>query len=358
MKHYLISFITRHHDMAKKIGEYFGKKGQESDIVFYSSVASGDLFLTIDAVNYPEKIKSQIQALAMTDYHVLIVTPDDPFDALLGEMIIALTIYPSAIPIVVLGGISKINSYKVPETKNKLLKILSSTGLQDKVDDIIILEDMNKDLDKLKDKIMDTTLNNHGVDSEDKLKVVIDSVFPVKGIGTVILGIIRQGQLQAGTMVELMDPVNPPKNVVVKSIQIHDVDKKVAYKGDRVGLAIKGVKPEDISRDNLLVQKGSATQSNIVKIKFRLNKFSKKTVSVEDKQLYHVAIDNQIFPANPIKIEGSPEENILKPGEEGVVTFKTDKKFTIIKGNTLGIITILEKFENKLRILGSGPVLN
>jgi hypothetical protein len=95
--------------------------------------------------------------------------------------------------------------------------------------------------------------------------------------------------------------------------------------GDRVGLAIKGLKPEEISRDNMFVTKGSMKAYQECKIKFRLSKFSKKTMDVKDKQLYHVAIEHQVIGAVPVKIEGGSEAGLLKPNEEGTVTFKAEK---------------------------------
>ncbi|MHA1682218.1 MAG: EF-Tu/IF-2/RF-3 family GTPase [Promethearchaeota archaeon] len=361
MKHYLLSFITRHVDThAKKMGEFFGKKGQESDLVFYSSLegneTDGRVFMSIIPRGYPDKLKSLIQSLAITDFHILVITPDEPFDALLGEMIIALGSNPSAIPLIVMTGITKMNEYLIEETTTKVQKIISATTLGDRAGNIIVIRNFIPDMTQLRDSIV-MTASERIPDRGINVKILIDSVFPVKGIGTVVLGIVRSGSFDAGAMLELTSPQNTPKNVIAKSIQKHDTDCKNAGQGDRVGLALKGIKPEDVSRDNMLVSKGTMKQVDTVAVRFTLSRFSKKSIDTSQKQLYHVAIDHQIFPATPVSLEGTKAGGKMIPGEESVVIFKSEKNFNISKeGDNWATITILEKFSGTLRILGSGPV--
>jgi selenocysteine-specific translation elongation factor len=357
MKHYLMSFITTAHEgIAKKIGEFFGARGNDSDLIFYDSIDDDqNVYITIAPQGYPDKLKTLIQCLAIGDFHILLVTPDDKMDALMGEMIVALEMHPEGIPLVVLGGITKLNEYLVDDLKAKLMKIINNTTLKDRVKDIIVLHDYETDLPKFKAHIMELA-----ADIPEKktgnVRILIDAVFPVKGVGTVILGVVKSGTFNANEMLEMTDPSGTFKNVIAKSIQMQDIDQKSATQGDRVGVAVKGLKPEEISRDNMLVTKGSMEAHDEIGVKFRLSKFVKKPIDIKDKQLYHIAIDHQVFGAVPTTIEGGSEAGILKPNEEGLVTFKCEKKFSFNSENNWGIVTILEKFNGKLRILGCGRV--
>ena len=138
---------------------------------------------------------------------------------------------------------------------------------------------------------------------------------------------------------------------------MQDLDQKRAEAGDRVGLAIKGIKPEEISRDNMLITKNSMKPHSSVKVNLHLSKFSKKEIDIGMKQDYHLTIDHQIFPVKPVKIEGTKNEGILSPGESGIVTFKAEKNYWFDSNEITAIVTILEKFSSNLRILGSGLVL-
>lgn len=357
MKHHIMSFITTQHEgLAKKIGEFFGARGSDSDLIFYDSIDDDqNVYITITPQGYPDKLKTLLQCLAIGDFNILLVTPDDKMDSLMGEMIVALEMHPEAIPLVVMGGITKMNEYLVDEMKAKLLQIIKNTSLKDRVNEIIIIQNYETDLPAFKDRIMELAATIPDKKTGN-VRILIDASFPVKGVGTVILGVVKSGTFNANEMLEMTDPSGNYKNIIAKSIQMQDIDQKSATQGDRVGVAIKGLKPEEISRDNMLVTKGSMEAHDEITVKFKLSKFVKKPVDIKDKQLYHIAIDNQVFGAVPETIEGGAEDGILKPNEEGLVRFKCEKKFSFNEENNWAIVTILEKFNGKLRILGCGPI--
>jgi selenocysteine-specific translation elongation factor len=353
MKHHSISFITTHSDtIAKKIGEFFGKKASDTDMVFYDSLQGEDVYITVSPQGYPDKIKTLLQCLNIGDFQVLLVTPDDKLDALMGEMIVAMECHPDTLPLVVIAGITKTNEYTVDDLKTKLLQIIKNTSLKDKVTDVIVMRDLEKDLPVFKQTINDLAAKIPKPKSNN-VRVLVDAAFTVKGVGTVILGVVKSGTFNANDMLEFTDATEF-KNVIIKSIQMQDIDQKSATRGDRVGLAIKGLKSEEISRDNMFVTKGSMKAYQEFNIKFRLSKFSKKTIDVKEKQLYHVAIEHQVIGAVPVKIEGSSEADVLKPNEEGVVTFKAEKRIAFGDDCNWAIVTMLEKFSGRLRILGWG----
>ncbi|MEX2683743.1 MAG: EF-Tu/IF-2/RF-3 family GTPase [Candidatus Sigynarchaeota archaeon] len=353
MKHYSISFITTHSDtIAKKIGEYFGKKASDTDMVFYDGMEGENVFITVAPQGYPDKLKTLLQCLNIGDFQVLLVTPDDKLDALMGEMIVAMECHPDTIPLVMIAGITKANEYAVDDLKTKLLQIIKNTSLKDKVTDVIVMRDLEKDLPAFKQMII-SLAGRIPVPRSNDVRVLIDAAFTVKGVGTVVLGVVKSGTFNANDMLEFTDATEF-KNVIIKSIQMQDIDQKAAGRGDRVGLAIKGLKSEEISRDNMFVTKGSMKAYQEFKIKFRLSKFSKKAMDVKEKQLYHVAIEHQVIGAVPVKIEGGSEAGMLKPNEEGTVTFKTEKRIAFGDNCNWAIVVMLEKFSGRLRILGWG----
>jgi selenocysteine-specific translation elongation factor len=84
--------------------------------------------------------------------------------------------------------------------------------------------------------------------------VPIDHAFPVKGVGAVALGVVRRGTLHAHEHLQLF-PTG--KEVEVRSIQVHDIDRKEAACGERVGVSLKGVDAEELARGQTLAPAGS-----------------------------------------------------------------------------------------------------
>jgi selenocysteine-specific translation elongation factor len=66
----------------------------------------------------------------------------------------------------------------------------------------------------------------------------------LKGIGTVILGVIKQGTVKTYDQLNILPN---GKDILVKSIQMHDDPVNESKSPARVGLAIKGVDADDIS---------------------------------------------------------------------------------------------------------------
>ena len=179
---------------------------------------------------------------------------------------------------------------------------------------------------------------------------MIDHVFPVKGIGTVILGIVKRGLINIRQMVELIGYEGPGKKIIIRSIQKHDRDFKMAYEGDRVGLALKGnISHEDISRDNIIVSQGKFAQEKEIKAKVYLNQFYKPKegkINPGDGIQYHSFVE---LKGTPFKFSQGEK---ISPGKSGIVTLNFEKSLVHDGSGLKGIIADLNRFENKLRILG------
>ena len=92
---------------------------------------------------------------------------------------------------------------------------------------------------------------------EGPVMVPIDHSFPVKGVGAVALGVVRRGTLHGHDRLRLWPT---PKVLDIRSIQVHDIDRKEAGCGERVGVALKGVDADELSRGQVLAPEGSLAE--------------------------------------------------------------------------------------------------
>jgi len=102
--------------------------------------------------------------------------------------------------------------------------------------------------------------------------VFIDHAFEVKGVGTVLLGVVRSGKISVH---DKLVAYPEQTTVVIRNIQKNDVDEKEAFGSDRVGLAVKGASSKDVGRGSLL----SPTPLAIIRelpAKIEYSKFSQK----------------------------------------------------------------------------------
>jgi len=126
-------------------------------------------------------------------------------------------------------------------------------------------------------------------------------------------------------------------DVVVKSIQMHDDSVEEASSPARVGLAVKGLVPDDVQRGDLLCMPDTVLISNEIELDYIPNKFFKEKIA--ENQTFLVNIDLQIKPAKIIS---------LNP-----MRLSLGKPVAYEKGD---ICVILKPESASIRIVGSGKI--
>jgi selenocysteine-specific translation elongation factor len=205
-----------------------GKVGTQSDLHLHEFKEGDRHAITIVPVKYPESVKPLSYAVLSCDAAVLVV---DKMTAQVGEQILA------ADAAGLTNGIIVLQNYLQPDQLKPLLKgtTLESWEVRTEEDWPAIRAALGK-------------VPPRGA-KDGFVTVPIDHHFNVKGVGAVVLAVVRQGVLRKGdTLYAYPDKVICP----VRSIQIHDVDHNEAVPGDRVGLALRNTPPEMLDRGMVL----------------------------------------------------------------------------------------------------------
>jgi selenocysteine-specific elongation factor len=353
-KNFVIGIVGDNFEYRNLIGQALGSPDTKSDILFYSRLDGNlnQVFSALTPIDYPEKIKPFLQTLIISNIHVLVIDLDAVLNSIVGEMLVGLDLFHQLFDtrvLIVITNITSKTEWKLTSARKKIEAILRTTSLKDS--DIFEIR-QKEDYNLLKIKIVELGLTFPISKSEEVpyVKILIDHAFPVKGIGTVILGIVKRGTINAGQMLELTGNGAASKKIIIRSIQKFDRDFKSACEGDRVGLALKGnILPNEISRDNLLVTQGSFIQETKIKATVFINQFyipKNLTIKPGDNTQYYGIVELKL---TPIKfIEGDE----ITPGKSGVITLSFDKPLFHDGTGLKGIITEMNKFNNKLRIVG------
>lgn len=353
-KNFVVGILGDNFDINNLIGQSLGSPGTRSDILFYNRLDNSlnQVFCGLTPLDYPEKIKPLLQTLVISNIHILVIDLNTGLNASIGEILVAMDLFYQLYrtkALIVIAGINSHTEWKLSETKKKIEAILESTSLKNTA---IFELKTKEDYDKLKKEIIQLGIKLLEKDSSNEIntKILIDHVFPVKGIGTVILGVVKQGMVQSGQMLEIVGYEATIKKVIIRSIQKHDRNFKVAYEGDRVGLALKGnISPRDVSRDNILVSPGVFEQVNEIKAKVFVNQFYEPKggiIKPGDGTQYFGLVGLKL---SPLKfIEGQD----LLPGKSEIVRIHFNKSVVYDGIELKGIITEQNRFTNKLRIVG------
>ncbi|MCC6040782.1 MAG: translation elongation factor EF-1 subunit alpha [Desulfurococcaceae archaeon] len=81
------------------------------------------------------------------------------------------------------------------------------------------------------------------------LRIPIQDVYSISGVGTVAVGRVESGVLKSGDKVSIMPPALTAE---VKSIETHHVKIEKAEPGDNIGFNLKGVERKDIKRGDVV----------------------------------------------------------------------------------------------------------
>jgi selenocysteine-specific translation elongation factor len=159
--------------------------------------------------------------------------------------------------------------------------------------------------------------------NEGELMVPIDHSFDVKGVGTVILGVIKQGKISVYDKLKIL-PLN--KEVLVKSIQMHDDPVNEAISHSRVGLSLKGVNPNELERGDIICNGKEIQVSSLELEVFNFSKIKYYKKEITENQTYLISVGLQIKPLK-ILFQGSKIKLLL----EKPIAYYSNQEFLILK---------------------------
>ena len=294
----------------QSIASDFGKKGTVTDLSLYDRKETDTIRTWVIPSGFPEKIQPLFQAINLAEYIIFYVGNLDKFT---GEQMVALDILKKK------DGILS-HTYEVDE--GRLSSMIKGTVLEKyrRTPSEKIKEELNK---------------YESVSREGKTKVVIDHCFDVKGVGTVVLGKVISGKLKQYDDLKLLPS---GLDVNIKSIQMHDDPVTEAVSPARVGLSLKGIKPDEVSRGDILCEDDSISVKTEIGLDFKKNPYYQEEFS--ENQMCLVNIGLQIKPAkfssiDPVKL------TLEKPAACDI--------------SDIGVI--LKPESKTIRILGSGKII-
>ncbi len=304
------------------IANDLGKKGTSTDITIYDRKTSNQIISYCFSNTYPDKLQSLLQSIAISDYAILNISRLDSF---LGEQILALDIfnikkgfilYSYDIDVEKIKNIIKktsLSSFQIVENVEQLKSCLSELQTGEEVKD----EEKNDDKENVEQQTQNQTSSTNTNANTNSVYIPIDHVFDVKGVGTVILGCIKQGEIKTYDELEI-NPVNKP--IVIKSIQMHDDPVNYSKKSSRVGLAIKGVSAKDVSRGDIITSPGLSKIINTsFQIKFNKNPFYKEDIVETQNYMISVGLQNRT-----VKIKKIGDTELYITLEKPIAYIKND----------------------------------
>ena len=306
---------------AKDFAGKVGKKGTVTDMTFYDYKVGTDSFTLIEPSKYPEKLSSLFYSVAMSEFAILVV---DKIDASLGETIVMVD------SLGIDKGFIILQNYIQPEQLKPLLVGTCLEGYEQREDDPIKMREELIALAKSQDKAPgDGTCGS----------CPIDSHFNVKGVGTVILGSVIDGYFRKHDKMTVF-PIK--REVILKSIQKHDLDAADGVKGDHVGLALRGIESDELDRGYVVTTDTSVKMTRSVSGKASLVKYWPS--ALKEGMVLHVGHWMQMVPCRITAVDNGADFHAPE------ITFELESDIIHKPGD---VATMMYLEGGKLRVVGS-----
>ena len=305
MKHVTLGIF---HD--ENLGSELGKKGTTSDILMFNRKTDDCVYTFMSPVE--DKLTTKTMIISTIDAAIIScekITPE------VGETILLLD------SVEIKNGIIVVPEYT---DTSQLENLIKDTSLQN-----FTITDKNiPEIMQILEKI------NPERDTSAPVSIIVDHSFSVKGVGEVILGVVKQGTFHKHDKMILL-PEN--KEVVIRSIQMQDKDFDESSAGCRVGLAIKGATAEEMKRGSVFTtEEGAKTDAKFI-LTFTKNRFYPEV----KKGVFHATIGMQNIPITITEITG----NTIKIETEKPVCYTKDDNFILLDLNA-----------TKLHHIGNGKI--
>ena len=300
-----------------------GKKGTTTDITLYNLKKDEDTVTLIEPTRYPDRLAPLFYACSLAKKAIVVV---DGLNANLGESLVMLQCCK------VESGYFVLRNYIPKEKIEPLVKDTVMEKYEFVADEPHILkEQLLSDAAKI-------TYPEH-IDGEVAGTVPVDHSFNVKGVGAVILGVVANGTIQKHVTLNVLPGT---KTTQPRSIQKHDDEFDSAYEGDRVGLALKNVKVEDVERGTVLTNDPTVKTSKQIKSKASLVKYW--PAPLKEGMVLHVGHWMQVLNS---KIEAINNEKDWRTPE---ITLTLEKEI-VYRPEDTAVLMYLEG--GKLRVAGT-----
>lgn len=299
------------------------KKGTSTDITLYNFKKGENTITFVEPTRYPDRMAPLFYACSMAKMALIIV---EELNQNLGESLVMLQTCG------ITKGFFILQNFISSDKIKSLVKDTILENYQIIPDDPIKLREIFlNELTKIT-QILPTNLDQtYGT-------VPVDHAFNVKGIGTVILGIVAKGIIKVHSLLKVLPGT---KTTLIRSIQKHDDNFDYSVQGDRVGLALKNIKVEDIERGTVLTNDPTVKGSNQIKAEASIVKYW--STPLKEGMILHLGHWMQFLNCKVEAIDDN--ESWRKP----TLTLSLEKEIIYIPGDT-GVLTYLDS--GKLRVIG------
>ncbi len=244
------------------------RRGMTLDMGFSAFTLGQYLVTLVDLPGHFSLVRHTVAGANIIDAAVLIVAADLGLQVQSVEHFSIIKNLGIKDLVVALNKVDMASPERIEEVKKKVTLLLKGTPYE-KAKIVEVSGLTGKGIDELKNALQDS-LSPPIRQWTGPFKMPIDHAFTIAGVGTVLTGTIHRGKVKVKDTIEVK-PVD--KKGQVRSLRSFGEDKEEAIAGERVGVAVKDIKPDDAHRGYVAISPGSITSTRHVTAELEVDKY-------------------------------------------------------------------------------------
>ena len=250
------------------------KKSEAEGMLVHTRTEGGRRYSFLDAPDFPDRIQGYARIASLADHALYFFPPSGKLSAPDGELAVLL------------------GSFGVPGTIEVVDGSVSAEAAAGALRGTAVSK-YRAEQRQSGSSAIDLSYAVPRVDlAGGRTLIYVDRVFTVKGVGTVALGFVLSGSVSVH---DQLRPIPGAGGLAadVKGIQVNDVDFESAGRGIRVGLSLRGVTPEDLSKSHWL-DDGSFSTADALALELSKSPFYRQEIASRD---LHIQVPGEMVPA-------------------------------------------------------------
>ncbi|QEE14905.2 GTP-binding protein [Promethearchaeum syntrophicum] len=337
------------------------KRGITIDMGFTFFSLENYMITLVDAPGHADLIRSVVSCANIIDIGFLVIDALQGFQVQTGEHFLILDLLNLSQLFILINKTDLVDKKRILEVRRDIGKIILGTRFEKSCQIFEVSAIKNIGFSKLKEKLLETikTLKiqrqNHGT-----FKFLIDHHFKKKGQGTILTGTVVSGKAKIGENLSILPEKLTGK---IRSIQKWKKEHDFIEAGDRCGISLSNISPEQISRGSFATDNESEfTQSQIYDIAVKILPLYNHSIKFgQHININHgmMALNGRIYPYrkelwknNEIYVPLSPNSNLKVFN----AILYNDKVEYVKKGEFL-LLSRLDLSPKSLRIMGSSIIV-
>ncbi|MFH1294761.1 MAG: translation elongation factor EF-1 subunit alpha [Candidatus Aenigmatarchaeota archaeon] len=239
------------------------ERGLTIDLMYKGFETDKYYFTVIDCPGHRDFIKNMITGASQADAAILVVSCKDGIQEQTKEHVYLAKVLGIQQIIVAINKMDAVNydEAKFNEVKGQVTKLLQSVGFKVETIPFVPLsafvgDNVVKPSDKMPwykggtlVKTMDEQIKAPAKMTDKPLRMPVQDVYSITGVGTVPVGRVESGVLKPGDKI-IFEPSG--KTAEVKSIEMHHKQLEKAEPGDNVGFNVRGIAANEIKKGDVI----------------------------------------------------------------------------------------------------------